>query len=51
MAVTGLVEGRSGFMVGRQGGVSVEVPLTDVVANQHPPADIKLLNLAQQLSG
>ena len=51
LAVTGLVEGRSGFMIGRQGGMSVEVPLTDVVKNQHPPADIKLLNLAQQLSG
>ncbi|HMO97030.1 MAG TPA: 6-phosphofructokinase, partial [Tepidiformaceae bacterium] len=51
MAVQGLVEGRSGFMIGRQGGRSVEVPLKDVVSNQHPPADIKLLKLAQQISG
>ncbi len=51
MAVQALVEGRNGIMIGRQGGVSVEVPLIDVVTHQHPPADIKLLNLAQQLSG
>ncbi len=51
MAVAGLVEGRSGFMIGRQGGKSVEVPLIDVVSNKHPPADVQLLKLAQQLSG
>lgn len=51
MAVQALVEGRTGIMIGRQQARSVEVPLTDVVANQHPPADIKLLKLAQQLSG
>lgn len=51
MAVKGLVEGRSGFMIGRRGGKSIEVPLIDVVSNKHPPADVQLLKLAQQLSG
>lgn len=51
MAVKGLVEGRSGFMVGRQRGRSLEVALRDVVQNQHPPADVNLLKLARQLSG
>lgn len=51
MAVEGLLAGRSGFMVGRQAGVSVEVPLRDVVSNQHPPANLNLLALARKLSG
>ncbi len=51
MAVEGLMAGRSGFMVGRQRGTSVEVPLRDVVANQHPPPSFQLLALAQKLSG
>jgi 6-phosphofructokinase 1 len=51
LAVDGLAAGRSGFMIGRQGGRSIEVPLTEVVAHQHPAPDIALLNLAQKLSG
>lgn len=51
MAVEALIAGRSGVMIGRQSGRSVEVPLVDVVANKHPPADVALLRLAQQLSG
>lgn len=51
MAVEGLLAGRSGFMVGRQSGVSVEVPLRDVVANRRPPPSLGLLALARKLSG
>ena len=51
MAVEALIAGRSGVMIGRQGGVSVEVPLTEVVAHQHPPPNVGLLALAQKLSG
>lgn len=51
MAVECLLGGRSGMMIGRQGGVSVEVPLKDVVSNVHPPPDIRLLELAKKLSG
>jgi 6-phosphofructokinase 1 len=51
LAVEGLVAGRTGFMIGRQGGVSLEVPLRDVVSHQHPPPDMALLELAQRLSG
>ncbi|MBA4180710.1 MAG: ATP-dependent 6-phosphofructokinase [Anaerolinea sp.] len=51
MAVEALCAGRSGMMIGRQGGKSVEVPLTDVVKFQHPEPGFDLLNLAQQLSG
>ncbi|MEO8538772.1 MAG: ATP-dependent 6-phosphofructokinase [bacterium] len=51
MAVEALIAGRSGVMIGRLGGVSVEVPLTEVVAKQHPAPDIALLALAQKLSG
>lgn len=51
MAVEALIAGRSGMMIGRQGGKSVEVPLSEVVARQHPPPDVGLLALAQKLSG
>ncbi|MBK6319735.1 MAG: ATP-dependent 6-phosphofructokinase [Dehalococcoidia bacterium] len=51
MAVHALLAGRSGVMIGRQGGKSVEVPLTEVVSRQHPPPDLALLALARQLSG
>ncbi len=51
MAVEALIAGRSGMMIGRQGGVSVEVPLTEVVSKQHPAPDLALLALAQKLSG
>ncbi|MGK2964501.1 MAG: ATP-dependent 6-phosphofructokinase [Tepidiformaceae bacterium] len=51
MAVKALAEGRSGMMIGFQGRVAVEVPLKDVVANQHPPARLDLLRLAEELSG
>jgi 6-phosphofructokinase 1 len=51
MAVEALVAGRTGFMVGRQHGRSLEVPLREVVANGHPPVNADLLRLAQQLSG
>jgi 6-phosphofructokinase 1 len=51
MAVAALAEGRSGVMIGRQKGVSVEVPLAEVVAGKHPPPQLPLLALAQELSG
>ncbi|MGE0598277.1 MAG: ATP-dependent 6-phosphofructokinase [Dehalococcoidia bacterium] len=51
MAVEALIAGRSGIMIGRQGGKSVEVSLEDVVSGQHPPANLALLALAQKLSG
>ena len=51
MAVEALLAGKSGFMIGRQHGKSVEVPLTEVVARQHPPPALELLALAQKLSG
>ena len=46
-----LLEGRTGVMIGRQGGKSIEVPLTEVVANRHPEPNLRLLTLAQELSG
>ena len=49
-AVDGLVAGRSGFMVGIQGGRPVEVPLAEVVAGAHPEARFDLLHLAQRLA-
>jgi 6-phosphofructokinase 1 len=51
LAVEGLADGRSGFMVGIQGGRPVEVPLRDVVANEHPLPDYGLLRLAQSIAG
>lgn len=51
MAALALLEGRTGVMIGRQGGRSIEVPLTEVVAHQHPPPNLALLALAQELSG
>ena len=51
MAVDALVSGRTGVMIGRQGGISVEVPLTEVVSKSHPPPNLGLLGLAQRLSG
>lgn len=51
MAVQALAEGRSGVMIGRHAGKSVEVSLREVVANQHPAPDLALLSLAQRLSG
>ncbi|MBE0609899.1 MAG: ATP-dependent 6-phosphofructokinase [Dehalococcoidia bacterium] len=51
MAAMALLEGRTGVMIGRQGGRSVEVPLTEVVSHQHPQPNLQLLRLAQQLSG
>ncbi|MGB4862591.1 MAG: ATP-dependent 6-phosphofructokinase [Tepidiformaceae bacterium] len=51
MAVEALFAGRSGMMIGRQGGVSVEVPLTEVVSRQHPTPNLGLIALAQKLSG
>ncbi len=51
MAVECLLEGRTGLMIGRRGGVSMEVPLKEVVANMHPPPNIGLLELAKKLSG
>ena len=51
MAVECLLEGRTGMMIGRRGGVSVEVPLREVVTNMHPPPNLALLELARKLSG
>ncbi len=51
LAVEALIAGRSGVMIGREGGRSVQVPLTEVVTRQHPPPNLALLSLAQKLSG
>jgi len=51
MAAAALLDGRTGVMIGRQGGRSVELSLTEVVAHGHPPPNLTLLALAQQLSG
>jgi 6-phosphofructokinase 1 len=50
-AVEALAEGRSGMMIGMQGGKPIEVPLQEVVDNEHPAPDLGLLHLAWQLSG
>ncbi|MEX0781463.1 MAG: ATP-dependent 6-phosphofructokinase [Dehalococcoidia bacterium] len=50
-AVEALAEGRTGMMVGIQGGKPVEIPLQEVVDNQHPKPDLALLHLAWQISG
>jgi 6-phosphofructokinase 1 len=50
MAAIALLEGRTGVMIGRQGGRSVEVPLAEVVTHRHPPPNLDLLALAQELS-
>jgi 6-phosphofructokinase 1 len=51
LAVEALVAGRSGMMIGMQGGRAVEVPLQEVVEHQHPEPQYHLLQLAQRLSG
>jgi len=51
LAVEGLDEGRSGFMIGMQGGRGVEVPLAEVVQRLHPAPEHDLLRLAQTLAG
>lgn len=51
MAVDALVAGRSGVMIARQGGRSIEIPLTEAVSRPHPPPNLALLSLAQKLSG
>ena len=51
MAVRALAEGRSGVMIGFQGGHAVEVSLRDVVRNAHPAPNSDLLRLAQELAG
>jgi len=51
MAVDALCSGRTGIMIGRQGGRSVEVPMADVVRFKHPRPEYALLHLAQELSG
>ncbi len=51
LAVRALAEGRSGTMIGIQGGLPVEVALRDVVAGAHPPTRTDLLTLAQELAG
>lgn len=51
MAVEALLAGRTGVMIGRQGGVSVEVPLSEVVSHKHPPPNTALVDLAAKLSG
>jgi 6-phosphofructokinase 1 len=50
-AVETLAEGRTGMMIGIQGGRAVEVPLQEVVDNQHRKPDLGLLHLAWQISG
>jgi 6-phosphofructokinase 1 len=50
-AVDALVAGRTGMMVGMWGGVAIEVPLVDVVANRHGQPPLEILHLAQQLAG
>lgn len=51
LAVRAMVEGRSGFMVGMQGGRAVEVPLLDVVSRAHPEPRFDLLETAQRVAG
>lgn len=51
MAVEALLAGRTGMMIGRQGGVSVEVPLQEVVNQKHPLPNVALIDLAHKLSG
>jgi 6-phosphofructokinase 1 len=51
LAVQALAEGRSGVMIGIQGGKPVEVPMRDVVTKSHPEPRFDLLRLAQELSG
>jgi len=51
LAVEALVAGRSGMMIGMQGGRAIEVPLQEVVEHQHPTPEYHLLQLAQMLSG
>ncbi len=51
LAVKALAAGQSGMMVGMQGRQAVLVPLADVVANQHPPAELHKLQLAMDLAG
>ena len=50
-AVAALAEGRTGVMIGIQGGKAVEVSLADVVTRSHPEPRMDLLHLAQELSG
>lgn len=50
MAVKALAEGRTGVMIGRQAGRSLEVPLADVVRYEHPAARADLLALAEEIS-
>lgn len=51
LAVQALCAGRSGVMIGRRDGRSLEVPLVDVVRFKHPRPEYGLLQLAQELSG
>ena len=51
MAVDALASGRTGMMMGIQGGRPVEVPLAEVVERAHPQPDLGLLHLAWQISG
>lgn len=51
MAVNALAEGRTGVMIGFQGRRPLEVPLRDVVEHRHPPPNLQLLQLAEELSG
>jgi 6-phosphofructokinase 1 len=51
LAVEALVAGRTGMMIGMQGGKPVEVPLAEVVRNGKPPPDYHLIGLAEKLSG
>ena len=50
-AVRGLAEGRSGFMIGIQGGLPVEVSLREVVERVHPTDPIETAHLAELLAG
>jgi 6-phosphofructokinase 1 len=51
LAVKALAEGRTGVMIGRNSGRSIEVPLADAVHNQHPAPRLDLLALAEEISG
>lgn len=51
LAVDALAAGRSGFMVGIQGGRPVEVPLREVVEKQHPAPPLDVSALAERLAG
>lgn len=50
-AVQALIAGRSNIAIGIQGRKIVEVPFSDIEANEHPEPAYAVLELAQELAG